>query len=194
MTARIYTKLGDDGSTGLLFGGRVSKADGVVAVVGALDEAVAALGMARAALPHHELREQVLQVQRGLFVVGADVAANPHARDQLVPRVSLVDAAMVTEVEELIDVLVAREPLRPVFVVPGETLGGAAVDLGRTFVRRAERILVGMGADPDRDPGPDRWTLAYLNRVSDLLYVLGRQANEGLDEPVSHERSDDGGP
>ncbi|MDO5740017.1 MAG: cob(I)yrinic acid a,c-diamide adenosyltransferase [Ornithinimicrobium sp.] len=193
--SRVYTRLGDDGSTGLLFGGRVSKADDLVAVVGTLDEAVAALGLARASLSHRQLREQILRVQRELFVVGADIASNPRARDQLVAGVSLVTSGMVADIEALIDTLVAEQPLRPVFVVPGESLGSAAIDLGRTIVRRAERQLVGCrgpGAGPDPLTGTaegadaHRWPLVYLNRVSDLLYVLARQANDGLDEPPSH--------
>ena len=95
MSPRIHTKLGDDGSTGLLFGGRVSKADALVDTLGSLDETVAALGMARAATTDQELAAIILRTQRGLFVAAADLAANPHARDQLVPAISLVTADMV---------------------------------------------------------------------------------------------------
>ena len=91
---RIYTKLGDDGSTGLLFGGRTSKADPLVDTLGSIDEAVAALGLARAASADDTLAATVLDIQRDLFVAAADLAANPHARDRLVPGVSLVTATM----------------------------------------------------------------------------------------------------
>jgi len=86
--APIYTKTGDDGTTGLLFGGRVSKADPVVEACGTLDEAVAGLGLARASLENGALQEIVLDLQRGLFAAAAEVAANPRARDRLVPGIS----------------------------------------------------------------------------------------------------------
>lgn len=183
----IYTKLGDDGSTGLLFGGRVSKADPLVDTLGSLDEAVAALGLARASTADSAPATIVLQAQRGLFVVAADLAANPHGRDRLVPGVSLVTAAMVADVEELIDGLVAAQPLRPVFVVPGATVSSAALDVARTVVRRAERRLVAYRQNGRAEQAGNPHVLNYLNRVSDLLYVLARRAAGDADEPVSHE-------
>ena len=186
--ADIYTKLGDDGSTGLLFGGRVSKADPLIAAVGSLDESVAALGLARASCSDAALAARILEVQRGLFVAAADLAANPHARSHLVPGISLVTDRMVSRVEELIDERVSAHPLRPVFLVPGASLCSAALDLGRTVVRRAERHVVAMQEDGERD-NPE--VLRYLNRTSDLLYVLARWAAEDSDEPISH-GADDG--
>jgi cob(I)alamin adenosyltransferase len=125
----IYTKTGDDGTTGLLFGGRVSKADPVVEVCGAVDEAVAALGMARASLEDQGLQAIVLDPQRGLFVGAAETAANPRARDTLVPGTSTVTAGMTAALEQTIDRLLAEHPLRPAFVVPGATPAPAALDL-----------------------------------------------------------------
>lgn len=182
---RIYTGLGDDGSTGTLLGGRVGKDDPVVEFVGAVDEAVSALGVARAACPPgSELGTQLLALQRALFVVGADVVSDPAARDQLVPGVSVVTAEMVAEVEGAIDDLTAAQPLRNAFVVPGESMGSALVDVARTAVRRAERRLVSVGRwREDGVPGP---ALKYLNRASDLLYVLARQAAPDH-EPLSHD-------
>ncbi len=181
---RIWTGLGDDGSTGTLLGSRVGKDDPVIELVGALDEAVSALGVARAANEGDaRLTAYLLDVQRGLFVVGADVVADPGARDRLVPGVSRVTQEMVAGLESAIDVLVAEEPLRPAFVVPGENLASATLDLGRTAVRRAERRLVTVGRWRDGGvPGP---ALVYLNRASDLLYVLARRAAPA-DEPLSH--------
>lgn len=184
--SRIYTKLGDDGSTGRLFGGRVAKDDPLIDSVGSIDEAVAALGLARASVEDARLAELILRIQRELFVVGADLAANPHARDRLEPRTSLVTAEMTSGLEDLIDDLVTERPLRPVFLVPGENLASAGLDLARTVVRRAERRLVtarSHGADTHTTP-----PLAYLNRLSDLLYVLARRA-AGVDEPISHEET-----
>lgn len=180
----IYTKLGDDGSTGLLFGGRVSKADPLVDTLGALDEAAAALGLARATSTDPDQQAIILSVQRGLFVAAADLAANPHARDRLVEGISAVTVSMVARIEDAIDQLVADHPLRPVFVVPGTTMASAALDLARTVLRRAERRLVAY-RQSGRDSNPN--VLAYLNRASDLLYVLARRAAGDLEEPISHE-------
>lgn len=180
----IYTKTGDDGTTGRLFGGRVSKTDPVVEVCGALDEAVAALGLARALAGDSELDRIVLDLQRGLFAAAADIAANPRARERLMPGVSSVAAGMPSELERTIDRLVAERPLRPAFVVPGASPASAALDLARTVLRRAERRLVAAreAGNPVSDP-----LLSYVNRCSDLVYVLARRAAGNLDEPLSHE-------
>jgi len=182
---RVYTRLGDDGSTGLLFGGRTSKADPVIATVGSVDEAVSALGLARASWQGTpETAQLLLRLQRGLFVAAADLACNPRQRRRLQPGVSRIVPEMVAELEAIIDGIVADHPLRPVFVVPGSNLSSGFLDLARTFVRRAERQAVELG-------GRDRLRVAdvitYLNRLSDLLYVLARWAARDGDEPASHE-------
>jgi len=183
-TPSIYTKTGDDGTTGLLFGGRVSKADPVVETCGALDEAVAAFGLARACLEDHELEAIVLELQRGLFAAAAEIAANPRARNRLKPGISAVTADMTASLEQGIDRLLAEHPLRPAFVVPGVTQASAALDLARTFLRRAERRLVAARQGETAVSGA---LMAYVNRSSDLAYVLARRAAEGRDEPLSHE-------
>ncbi|MEO8602190.1 MAG: cob(I)yrinic acid a,c-diamide adenosyltransferase [bacterium] len=183
---RIYTKLGDDGSTGLLFGGRTSKADPLIETLGCIDETVAALGVARASATDQLLAERILQLQRDLFVAAADLAANPHARDRLVPEVSLMTAAITSRIESLIDQLVAQRPLRPVFVVPGANATSAALDLARTIVRRAERRLVTYQAGSGCRQPASPYVLSYLNRVSDLVYVLARHAAGADEEPPSH--------
>ena len=182
-TPRIYTKTGDDGSTGLLFGGRVSKADAVVEVCGTLDEAVAALGLARSLLEDDELERVVIGLQRGLFAAAAEVAANPRARDRLVAGISSVTTEMTASLEREIDALLADHPLRPAFVVPGATQASAALDLARTFLRRAERRLVA-----GREGGVEASAvlIAYVNRASDLAYALARRAADGAEEPLSH--------
>jgi len=191
--SRIYTKLGDDGSTGLLYGGRTSKADPLVDTLGSLDETVAALGLARASATDPTLAARILQIQRDLFVAAADLAASAHARDRLVPEVSLVTAAMTARIETLIDQMIAQRPLRPVFVVPGANATSAALDLGRTIVRRAERRLVACQAPPGLTQQANPHVLTYLNRVSDLLYVLARHAAGEHEEPLSHEALDPNG-
>ena len=177
---RIYTKTGDDGSTGLLYGGRVGKDDPATEAYGTVDEAVAAIGLARAMTEDPALRAQLLALQRDLFVVGADLATNPDHRDRLKPEVSLVTAAMVERIEALIDRTVAEHPLPGEFVVPGATPVSAALDVARGVVRRAERRVVALrraGGHVDDD------LQRYLNRLSDLLFCLARwQAGES-EEP-----------
>ena len=178
---RIYTKTGDDGTTGLLFGGRVGKDDLVTEAYGTTDEAVAALGVARALTEDRAIAADVLSLQRELFVVGADLATNPEQRDRLEPGVSLVTDEMVRALETRIDAFVAERPLPQVFIVPGANPASAAIDLARSIVRRAERAVVALER-AERAPNPA--VRVYLNRLSDLLFVLARrQAGEA--EPVS---------
>ncbi|MFM8999706.1 MAG: cob(I)yrinic acid a,c-diamide adenosyltransferase [Actinomycetota bacterium] len=180
---RIYTRTGDDGSTGRLFGGRVSKADLATEAYGTVDEAVADLGVARTLL-EGDAAARILDLQRELFVVGADLAANPDERAKLEPGVSLVTPEMVARLEGLIDEEVARNPLPQEFIVPGSDPASAALDVARVVVRRAERAAVRL-----RDAGGPVHDdlLHYLNRLSDLLFVLARSAAGGP-EPRSRTR------
>ncbi|MGH2529783.1 MAG: cob(I)yrinic acid a,c-diamide adenosyltransferase [Actinomycetota bacterium] len=178
---RIYTKTGDDGTTGLLYGGRVSKADPATEAYGTADEAVAALGLARALADDAGLKDEILTLQRELFVVGADLATNPKQRSRLEPGVSLVTAKMVERLEAWIDELVAERPLRNEFVVPGANPVSSALDVARSVVRRAERRVVELH---DSDAEVNDEVLRYLNRLSDLLFVMARVA-AGESEPSS---------
>lgn len=179
--SRIYTRQGDDGTTGLFLGGRVSKGDELIDACGHIDEAVAALGLARAAAPP-EIAQVVLGVQRDLFVVAADLATNPRHRARLEPGISRVTEAMVDALEARIDELVAKRPLRPVFIVPGATPASAALDHARTIIRRAERGVVRAQAGHE----VSALVLRYLNRASDLVFVLARHAAGDAEEPASH--------
>jgi cob(I)alamin adenosyltransferase len=178
---RIYTKAGDDGTTGLLYGGRVPKDDLVTDAYGTTDEAVAAIGLARAMIDDHAMRGELLALQRELFVVGADLAANPEERTKLAPGVSLVTEEMTARLEGRIDDLVAERALPDTFVVPGANPGSAALDVSRGIVRRAERRVVGLER-ADREVNPE--VRRYLNRLSDLLFVLARR-QAGESEPAS---------
>lgn len=181
---RIYTKTGDDGTTGLLYGGRISKADLAAEAYGAVDEAVADLGTARAAARDPEVGRVLLRVQRDLFVVGADLATNPDERVKLTPEISLVTEAMVEALEPLIDRLVESHPLPEEFVVPGASPVSAALDVARATVRRAERRAVAL-REAGREVNPA--VIRYLNRLSDLLFVVARWQAGGPEEP-SRER------
>lgn len=178
---RIYTKTGDDGTTGLLYGGRVPKDDLATEAYGTTDEAVSALGLARAHCSDPTLGEEILRLQRELFVVGADLATNPQERDKLTPGVSLVTPEMAERLEVRIDQMVAERPLPQVFIVPGANPCSAALDLARSVVRRAERHVVALER-AERTVNHD--VRLYLNRLSDLLFVLARW-DAGESEPAS---------
>jgi cob(I)alamin adenosyltransferase len=178
---RIYTRTGDDGTTGLLYGGRISKADPAAEAYGAVDETVADLGLARALADHPVLETLLLEVQRALFVVGADLATNPSERRKLKADVSLVTTRMVSRLEELIDRTVEEHPLPQEFVVPGAGSVSAALDVARTTCRRAERRAIEL-READREVNPD--AIRYLNRLSDLLFTLARWQADRPEEPT----------
>ena len=178
---KIYTKTGDDGTTGLLFGGRIPKDDLLTEAYGTTDEAVAALGLARASTANETMAADLLTLQRELFVVGADLATNPRERKKLQPDFSLVTTEMVRRLERRIDDLVDQRPLPEAFIVPGANAASAAIDLARAIVRRAERAVVAL-EHAQREVNPE--VRRYLNRLSDLLFVLARwEAGEA--EPAS---------
>ena len=173
--ARVYTKTGDDGTTGLFFGGRRRKDNAQVEAYGTVDEAVAALGVARAEASG-ELARLLARVQRELFVVGAELATDRANRAKLNDGTTRVTGAMVDDLEPLIDAELARRPLEARFVLPGGTRMAAALDVARVTVRRAERRATALSAVE----GVDSQVVRYLNRLSDLLFVLARAAE---DEP-----------
>ena len=170
---KIYTRKGDDGTTGLLYGGRVPKDSAVIAANGAVDEAQASLGVARAvAEPGSELDEILVTVERDLYVLMAELATAEDNRRKLQPGTSLVTAEMVDALEEHIDAITARFPPLTDFVIPGHDAVSAALDVARTVVRRAERQALGAAAGGSQ-------VLPYLNRLSDLLWALARCQEQG---------------
>ena len=181
---RIYTRKGDSGTTGLLFGGdRISKADLRTDAYGTTDEAVSALGLARASIgpatdrTEVRLAELILRLQRELFVVGAELATHADRRDRLTDGTTRVTDAMVTLLEREIDSLEELVEQPKEFVLPGETPTGAALDLARTTVRRAERRSVAL---TDAGELSDSQVVPYLNRLADLLFVMARAADGGF--------------
>jgi cob(I)alamin adenosyltransferase len=174
---RIYTRKGDDGTTGLLFGGRVTKDNARIELNGAVDEAQAVLGVARAeASAGSELDALLVALERELYVLMAEVATAPDNRHKLVPQESLVTEAMVVRLEERIDDLAGRFEMPTEFVVPGANRASAALDVARTVVRRAERALVStpelQGSETGQ--GAPSFVGPYLNRLSDLLWTMAR--------------------
>jgi cob(I)alamin adenosyltransferase len=172
---RIYTRTGDDGTTGLLFGGRIRKDSAVTDACGTVDEAQAALGLVRAEAPAGgELHELVLRLERELWVLMAELATSPANRHKLRSGETLVTPAMVDGLEALIDGLGERFSAPTEFVVPGQTTAAARLDLARAVVRRAERRCLVVAVEGSRVP-------AYLNRLSDLLWTMARwQEGESL--------------
>jgi cob(I)alamin adenosyltransferase len=173
---KIYTRKGDDGTTGLWYGGRVPKFHGRPEAYGSVDEAASALGLARAAAERGgELYEDILRVQRELFVAGAELATAPEAAGRLEPGVSQVTQGMVDRLEADIDRYMERVELPPKFTIPGGTELSARLDVARTAVRRAERRVSALKAEGDL---ADETVLTYLNRLSDALFAMARFADD----------------
>lgn len=165
---RIYTKTGDDGTTGLFYGGRVRKDSELPRAYGSVDEAQAVLGLARSeAGAGTELDGVLVAIERDLYVLMAELATLPANRHKLTPGASAVTDEMVDHLERLIDDYTERFDPPTEFVVPGEHRVAAWLDLARTVVRRAERHALVAAAAPSA-VGP------YLNRLSDLLWTLAR--------------------
>jgi cob(I)alamin adenosyltransferase len=180
----VATGKGDDGTTGLLFGGpkRIPKDDPRTEAYGTIDETVAALGLARAELDPAaggtdagELADLILRLQRELFVVGAELATDPTDRDRLEDGISRVSEAMLDALEATLSSVEARVSMPREFVVPGETRASAALEVARAVLRRAERRAVAL--QRDGSPG-GTWLLPYVNRLADLLWVLARLAEQ----------------
>jgi len=171
----IYTRKGDDGTTGLFYGGRVAKDSLLPSAYGTVDEAQAFLGLARAEADRgSELDTMLVGIERDLYVVMAELATDPSKRGKLTAGTSLATAEMVTALEELIDSTGERFDPPTDFVVPGQHRVAALLDVARTVVRRAERLAVGAAVEGSS-------VVPYLNRLSDLLWALARwQEGESL--------------
>ena len=174
---KIYTKTGDTGETGLFDGTRVSKADARVEAYGAVDELNAWLGIIRAHQPGVDLDGLLQDIQRDLFALGAVLADPTH---RIAPRVNKasVDADDVTRLEQTIDRLEGTLPKLRRFILPGGSPAGARLHLARTICRRAERRIVALGKD-----AVDPIVITYVNRLSDLLFVMARAANHQAGAP-----------
>lgn len=165
---KIYTRTGDDGTTGLYYGGRVRKDDPAPVAYGDVDEAQSAIGVARAHAPQGgELDTLLVSVERDLWVLMAELATEAQNRPKLVPGSTAVAPEMVARLESTIDEFSARFELPAEFVVPGQHPLAAFLDLARTVVRRAERQSLSVAPE-------DSLVVPYLNRLSDLLWTLAR--------------------
>jgi len=178
---KIYTKTGDAGETGLFGGGRTSKDSPRVAAYGEVDELNAALGVARALGPEQFADSLLESIQRDLFTIGAELATpDPDTLHKVFAhgRTAIGDSG-VAALEQAIDEQESRlEPLKH-FILPGGTPQAAALHLSRTVCRRAERAVVAVARHERISPA----ILRYLNRLSDLLFVLARAANAHAGRP-----------
>lgn len=169
---KIYTRTGDDGTTGLYGGSRVPKTSARVDAYGTIDETSATIGMARAAGVPGEIDAVLAEVQDDLFTLGAELACAPGRADKLL-KMRLIEAADAERLEKAIDHAEEGLPKLRSFILPGGTPGAAALHLARCVARRAERCVLSLeGEDAAR-----REIVVYLNRLSDLLFVLARKAN-----------------
>ncbi len=179
--ARIYTKTGDDGTTGLIGGKRVSKDDLRIEAYGSVDELNSVLGVVRSYAPPAPVEEILRRVQDDLFTVGAQLATPDVAGAVRPAYVALSDEA-VAALESAIDRCEAGLPSLDRFILPGGTVPGALLHLARTVTRRAERCCVRLA----RDETVGAVILSYLNRLSDLLFVLARLVNLEAGAPETH--------
>ncbi len=173
---KIYTRTGDAGQTSLFDNTRVSKADARVGAYGEVDELNAWLGLVRAHLADAELDDELTHLQRDLFALGARLADPRHKIAARVAKADISDAD-VTRLEQLIDRLEAELPPLRRFILAGGSPAGAALHVARTVCRRAERLIVAL------EPPVDPVLLRYVNRLSDLLFVLARVANHRARAP-----------
>ena len=176
--AKIYTKKGDDGTTSLWYGGRVPKSDLRTDAYGTLDEAASVLGVARSLCKdgeHDELAADLLDLQNGLFVAGAELATAPEASDRLEDGVSRVTDEMADALDSEIDRYLEGVELAPQFTIPGGTSLSAQLDVARAVLRRAERRTVALKESGELASGS---ILRFLNRSSDLLFAMARATDE----------------
>jgi cob(I)alamin adenosyltransferase len=180
---KIYTRTGDDGTTGLVGGARRSKADQRLEAVGTVDEANAAIGLARlhTATAHPGIDAMLARIQNDLFDLGADLATPDDGKPLGYEPLRIV-ASQVQKVEADIDAINTNlEPLRS-FILPGGSPAAAALHLARTVARRAERVMVALAAKPGEQVNSEG--LKYINRVSDLLFVAARAVNDNGNDDV----------
>lgn len=176
---KIYTKTGDAGETGLFGGGRVAKDDVRVEAYGALDEANAAIGLARAAVLEPDLDALAAGAQSALFDLGSELATPPGANKKAQAKIPRVGSEEVTAQEQAIDKLVASMPAQTHFILPGGHPASAALHFARVVLRRAERRIVSLHRTSPVRPE----LLQYVNRLSDLLFVMARAVNHRNGRP-----------
>lgn len=171
--SKIYTKTGDQGLTSLYGGQRIPKFKTRVEVFGSLDELNSAIGTALSAIKDTEIRSPLLQIQNTLFNIGAEAAEGGTKAKRMIDDSLRVGEAQVAELEKLIDHFDAQLPPMTGFILPGGSPAGAPLHLARSICRRGERRLAQLAEEEEVNPN----SLKYVNRLSDLLFVLARSVN-----------------
>ena len=176
--SNVYTRYGDKGETGLLYGGRIAKNDPRAEAYGTVDEAVSAIGLGRSHSHDDRVREIAIALQRELFTVGAELATDVDFFDRFLKHFSPVTQDHVDALERHIDSLQEEFQLPRAFVIPGASPASSGLDLARSTLRRAERHAVGLMAGGFLRP--ESLVIPYLNRAADLLFILARYEDRAL--------------
>ena len=184
---KVYTKFGDQGETSLLYGGRVSKSDPHCEAYGITDEAVSAMGLARALTQDARLKDTLRDLQRELFIIAAELATEPEKYELFLKHFQPVTLQMVEGLERTIDSLEKGVEMPQVFILPGDSPASAAIDMARCIIRTAERRVVALQEAGKLTNG---LIITYLNRLGDLLLVAARYEDRDLPlERTTGERS-----
>ena len=168
---KTFNKKGDKGETSLLFGQRVPKSDLHCEAYGTIDEAISALGIARNLVKKSKAKEIILEVQKELFNVGAELAAKSEEYQRFTSKFKPITDKMAGELEEIIDEIEAEIVMPKAFIIPGSNLASASLDVSRTIIRRAERRVVTL---KEKGGITNEAISQYLNRLADLLFILAR--------------------
>jgi cob(I)alamin adenosyltransferase len=178
MKYKIYTKTGDDGTSGLVGGNRVKKSDLRLEAYGTVDELNSWIGLIRSAISDHEVSDLLMDIQNNLFIIGSKLASDEQGKritDSLV-----IETDKIENLEKAIDKYEVHLPVIHNFILPGGSVLSGYCHIARTVCRRAERCIIRM----DEDPTMDQRIVQYVNRLSDYLFVLARKiANDtGVEE------------
>ncbi|PZC47188.1 MAG: cob(I)alamin adenosyltransferase [Chloroflexi bacterium] len=174
---RVYTRSGDDGDTGLLYGGRISKSDLLTETYGTVDELVSTMGFARPISQSDKVKETLMKLQKQLFQIASELATLPENYSHLEKNLGLISGDWVEALEQIIDTFKAEVELPSAFIVPGASRASAVIDISRSICRRAERLVVEL---KNQNRLPNLEVLRYMNRLSDLLFVIARYEDKEL--------------
>ena len=178
---KIYTKTGDEGKTDLFFGGRVSKNDLRCEAYGETDSSVSAMGLARALCADPKVKLILRDLQNQLFTIGAELATLPENYSKMKEHYRTTSPETVKALERTIDELESEVDLPPSFIIPGASPGSAALDLARSNLRSAERRIIDLDGEGIL---VNKEILSYINRLSDLLFMLARYEDRALPTEV----------
>tara|TARA_Y100000780_G_C13640782_1_gene400415 strand:+ start:234 stop:824 length:591 start_codon:yes stop_codon:yes gene_type:complete len=178
---KIYTKTGDEGKTDLFFGGRVSKNDLRCEAYGETDSSVSAMGLARALCADSKVKLILRDLQNQLFTIGAELATLPENYSKMKEHYRTTSPETVKALERTIDELESKVDLPPSFIIPGASPGSAALDLARSNLRSAERRIIDLDGEGIL---VNKEILSYINRLSDLLFMLARYEDRALPTEV----------